>query len=224
MTAAGMPPLEAIIFDCDGVLFDSSAANIAFYDAILAALGEPPLGPEHHERAIAHASPQVLTALFAHDPARHAEATRIAENIDYRPFLELMVPAPELHGLLANLRGRYRLAMATNRGRTIPELLREFDLENVFDAVVGYLDVPRPKPHPDMLLECSRRLGLACEAGVYVGDSQGDLVAATAAGMRFIAVGSRCEHSVRISHLGELERALANVAGQPAASRRSPSN
>jgi HAD superfamily hydrolase (TIGR01509 family) len=218
--AATTPPaLEAVIFDCDGVLFDSTAANIAFYDAILKTLGEPPLGPEHHERAIAHASPQVLAALFANDPARHAVATRIAERIEYGPFFELMVPAPGLHRLLAALRGRYRLAMATNRGKTIPELLRAFDLEDAFDAVVGFLDVPRPKPHPDMLLECARRLDFACASAVYVGDSHGDLVAATAAGMRFIAVGNRCEHSVRISHLGELERALVDVTGAPAATR-----
>jgi phosphoglycolate phosphatase-like HAD superfamily hydrolase len=101
--------------------------------------------------------------------------------------------------------------MATNRGRTIPDLLQAFDLEGTFDAVVGTLDVPRPKPHPDMLLECTRRLDVEARSAVFVGDTEGDQAAAAAAGMPFIAVGDRCTHPVLIQHIGELSRVLART-------------
>lgn len=200
--------IEAIIFDCDGVLFDSAPANVAFYNAILDIMGEPPLTAEYEHRVTALSSPQVLAELFGNDPDRHAEAVRVAAAVDYRPFFKLMVPAAGLHDLLARLRRQYRLAMATNRGRTIPDVLREFDLEGAFDAVVGILDVRRPKPHPDMLVECARRLGCTCSAAVYVGDSEGDLLAAAAAGMPFIAVGDQCQHPLRVAHIGELNAML----------------
>ena len=38
--------LTGIIFDCDGVMIDSRAANAIFYNKVLAALGLPPLTPE----------------------------------------------------------------------------------------------------------------------------------------------------------------------------------
>ena len=45
---------KVIIFDCDGVLFDSKAANIAFYNQILAAVGLAPMTAE--EVAYVHVS------------------------------------------------------------------------------------------------------------------------------------------------------------------------
>ncbi|HEX9949261.1 MAG TPA: HAD hydrolase-like protein, partial [Thermodesulfobacteriota bacterium] len=35
--------IKVIIFDCDGVLFDSKEANIAFYNQILSQFNLPPL-------------------------------------------------------------------------------------------------------------------------------------------------------------------------------------
>jgi HAD superfamily hydrolase (TIGR01509 family) len=201
---------DAVILDCDGVLFDSVAANVAFYNAILDSLGEAPLTREQEGSAHALSSPQVLEELFGHDPSRYAAALRVAATIDYRPFLQLMAPVDGLHDVLGRLRANYRLAMATNRGRTIPDLLREFHLEDTFEVVVGILDVARPKPHPDMLIECARRLGSTCRRAVYVGDSPSDGVAASAAGIPFVAVGDRCDHPLRIGHLRELGDLLAS--------------
>jgi HAD superfamily hydrolase (TIGR01509 family) len=203
---------QAVILDCDGVLFDSTSANVAFYTAVLNALGEPPLTPEIEERIHVFSSEQLFEELFGGNPERCAEASRVAASIDYQPFFSLMQPVANLHQILRNLRASHRLAMATNRGRTIPDLLREFSLEATFDAVVGIQDVPRPKPHPDMLIECARRLELRPEAAVYVGDTNGDRDAAAAAGMFFIGVGDRCEHPVVIAHIGELEHMVARLS------------
>jgi len=208
---------KAVIFDCDGVLFDSASANVAFYTAVLEALGEPPLTPEHERSIHALSSEQLFENLFGSDPARQAEATRIAASVDYRPFFRLMVPVEGLHEILADLRTSYRLAMATNRGRTIPDLLREFGLEEAFDAVVGIMDVARPKPHPDMLIECARRLDVPHDAAVYVGDTDGDRDAAAAAGMSFIGVGACCKHHVTISHIGQVRSILARAGDAGAA-------
>ncbi len=37
--------LRAIVFDCDGVLFDSKEANVKFYSHILERVGLPPVTP-----------------------------------------------------------------------------------------------------------------------------------------------------------------------------------
>ena len=56
-----MKPLDSaplVILDCDGVLFDSFDANVAFYDAILSRIGLTPLDEEGREYAHRLATPQ----------------------------------------------------------------------------------------------------------------------------------------------------------------------
>ena len=38
-----MNNINGIIFDCDGVLFESRKANLAYYNAVLSQFGEPPV-------------------------------------------------------------------------------------------------------------------------------------------------------------------------------------
>ena len=38
--------IELVMFDADGVLFDSTESNVAYYNWIFAQVGEPPLDPD----------------------------------------------------------------------------------------------------------------------------------------------------------------------------------
>lgn len=110
-----------------------------------------------------------------------------------------MLPVPGLYDVLGALRLAWRLGMATNRRSTVPGMVARFGLDAYLDAAVGVLDVARPKPHPDVVLECLARLGVAPAAAIYVGDAPSDLAAARAAGTRFVAVGdgTGSPHAVR---------------------------
>ncbi|HEY8516697.1 MAG TPA: HAD family hydrolase [Candidatus Binatia bacterium] len=200
---------SVVILDCDGVLFDSSASNIAFYNAILERMGMPPLDEEGERLAHWMGSPMLIARLFAHDPERHAQAREIARQLDYTPFLHLMRPVDGLYETLAWLRERARTAMATNRGSTIPHLLEHFALTPHFDLVVGMHDVPRPKPAPDMLLRCLEHFGVERDEALYVGDSPSDRQAADAAGIDFVAVGDVAEGRRKIARLVELRELLS---------------
>lgn len=197
-----------VALDCDGVLFDSFEANVAFYNAMLAELGEPLLDDEGREHAHRMSSAQIIDWLFAERPERIPEARRIARELDYAPFLPLMRPVRALDRTLAWLRENYRTAMATNRGTTIPTLVEHFSLGPWFETIVGIYDVPQPKPAPDMLLLCLSRLGVAAASSVYVGDSPGDRQAAAEAGMHFVAVGDGSGGPATIGELAELPEYL----------------
>jgi len=203
---------RAVIFDCDGVLFDSWHANIAFYNAIRAALGLPPMDRAWEDRAHFLAAASVLEEMFGHDPALAADARRVFESTDYEPFFDLMVPAPGLFDVLAALRPAWRLGMATNRGATLPGVMRRFGLDAWLDAAVGVLDVARPKPAPDMIEECLSRLGVPPSATVYVGDAESDLLAARAAGVEFVAVGDAGWGTRRVRAIRELPAMLDRLA------------
>ena len=44
--------MNLVIFDADGVLFESAESNMAYYNAIFAAIGEPPLNPDEERACI----------------------------------------------------------------------------------------------------------------------------------------------------------------------------
>jgi HAD superfamily hydrolase (TIGR01509 family) len=196
-----------VILDCDGVLFDSSAANVAFYNAILERMGRPPLDAEGEVLAHWMGSPQLIAKLFGDDPAAHRAARTVARELDYTPYLYLMQPVPELAATLRWIRERSATALATNRGSTVPQLLEHFGLDAHFDLVVGTHHVARPKPAPDMLLHCLAHFALEPSEAVFVGDSPTDREAAHAAGMAFIAVGTLA-HERRVDSLAELRALL----------------
>lgn len=182
---------KGIIFDCDGVLFESKNANLAYYNEILSAFDVPPVTMEQQERAhICHtaATPQVFAALLG--PERAQLAIKMVAGIDYKKFIPFMTPEPQLHEVIATLAERYPLAVATNRGTSMMEILAHFNLDGYFKVVITSRDVARPKPFPDMLHLAANRLGLGEDELLFVGDSELDAAAATAAGMPFIAYRS----------------------------------
>jgi HAD superfamily hydrolase (TIGR01509 family) len=185
-------PIRLVIFDCDGVLFDSEPANLAFYREVLRLADAPPM-PESVEAAYhSLASTQLFEKIFGDQPEMLARVKAIAKSTPYAPFFEFMGPKPLLRETLSLLRQRYRIAMATNRGQTTQGVIDHFELRPFFDVAVGVLDVANPKPYPDMLLLCLERVGVAAGEAIYVGDQSTDLEAARAAGIEFIGMGPMC--------------------------------
>lgn len=201
--------LKLVILDCDGVLFDSFRSNVAYYNEILDKMGLGRLDAEGEALCHVLSTPQLFERLFSGATERYLEAMRIASEIDYLPFLEYMDPEPGLYGVLEALSFRYRLALATNRGRSAAPLLARFRLEAVFEAVATIQRVSHPKPAPDLILYCLESTGVSPWNSVYVGDMESDRVAAEAAGVPFIAKGGSIQHPLRIERLEELPGLLS---------------
>lgn len=204
--------LALVLLDCDGVLFDSFAANVAYYDRILATMGRPALDAAGRDLAHRLSTPQLFAQLLGDDPELLRRSLEIAHETDYAPYYALMQPVPQLRETLGWLRDRYDTALATNRGKTIPGLLQGWDLGSFFGLVVGMNDVPRPKPAPDMLLRCTTHFGVPPDRALYVGDSPSDATAARAAGIRFLAVGDAVPGAPRIPRFAELPAWLRQLA------------
>ena len=204
--------IRLVIFDCDGVLFHSDRANVAFYNAVLREAGEPPLEPDAEIAAHALASSELYKNYFADRPEVLERVRQVSRGLDYGPFYPLMEPREGLYDILKALRADYRTAMATNRSKTVHGVLNHFELAPLFDLAVGALDVERPKPHPDMLIHCLDHFGLDVAEAVYVGDQPTDAESARAAGMRFIGIGPIADRSeLRITELDELGPVLRSL-------------
>ncbi len=204
--------IELVMFDADGVLFESFESNIAYYNAIFAQVDEPPLNAEEEILSISYAASDIFRLRARSDAAMLERIHAIARNLDQRPFFELLRPPFELRKFMLELKRRYRLGLATNRSATVPALVEHLNLADVFDAIASALDKVPPKPAPDILRLCMERARVTPAHAIYIGDSPIDRVAAEAAGVAFIGVGKRVDHHHRIASLHELADALAKVA------------
>jgi phosphoglycolate phosphatase len=181
--------IAAVIFDCDGVMFDSRQANIHFYNHLLSRYGLPPMREEQISYVHMNTADKSVRYIFEGTPyVEEAQAYRM--QMDYTPFIADMVMEPGLKELLSHLRPRAGLAVATNRSNTIESVLDRYGLKGFFDMVVSSLDVKNPKPHPESLHRILDFFSLDPQEAVYIGDSPIDLETAEAAGVHFIAYGN----------------------------------
>jgi HAD superfamily hydrolase (TIGR01509 family) len=200
--------ISAVIFDCDGVMFDSRQANVNFYNHILSHFGLPPLTSDDIEFVHMHTAAGSLDHIFRHSPyVDTAHEYRL--RIDYIHFIKDMVMEPGLKEVLDFLKPSYGLALATNRSTTIGKVLEINGLSHYFDIVVSSLDVEKPKPHPEPILKILDFFGIEPEECVYIGDSEVDFEVCRAAGVPLIAYKNRAlETDIHIESLAELKEVL----------------
>ncbi|MFH1596912.1 MAG: HAD-IA family hydrolase [Pseudomonadota bacterium] len=178
--------IRLVAFDCDGVLFDSRQANIAFYNSILANFGRPPLGPAAVDYIHSHTVWESLEYLFQDHPDLEA-VFRFAREVDYGPFIPMMVEEPHLRDFLRFLRPSCYTALATNRSTTTQAVLSYHGLTDNFDLVVSAQDVSRPKPHPESFQRILEHFDLNPHEAIYIGDSQVDEAFAANSGVLLVA-------------------------------------
>jgi phosphoglycolate phosphatase len=188
-TMTDLQNLKVIMYDCDGVLINSSLANQAFYNHILAHFGRAPLTPEQWAYVKPLAAPDALTWLMQDTPWL-AEAQEFQKTVDNTPFLPLIRVEHDLIETLTRLSPRYRLAIATNRGKSLLPVLEHCGLAEFFDFTVTSLDVQHPKPHPECLNRILQHFDVLPDQACYIGDSDLDRKVSARAGVLFGAYQS----------------------------------
>ena len=179
--------IKLVIFDCDGVMFDSKEANRQYYNHMLAAFDRPAMTPEELEYVHMHHVVDSLHHIFRHYPGEFEKADAYRQQVDYRDYLQYMIIEPDLVEFLQLLQPSRRIAISTNRTTTMPLVLEMFGLAGYFEKVVTPLDVTNPKPHPEALEQILDHFKLGVEEAIYIGDSIVDREHTAGLGMPLIA-------------------------------------
>jgi phosphoglycolate phosphatase len=180
--------LKLIIFDCDGVMFDSRSANREYYNQLLSHFGRPEMDEEEIAYVHMHNAANSVTHIFRrYTDQDMAAVDSYCKGLDYTPFFHFMQMERDLIEFLEYAKSRYALAISTNRSTTMQPLLKEFNLQQYFGKVMTPLNTPRPKPAPDALYEILKHFNCRVDEAVYIGDSIIDRQHTEAAGMRLIA-------------------------------------
>jgi N-acetyl-D-muramate 6-phosphate phosphatase len=183
--------IDAVLFDLDGTLIDSAPDLGAAADKLRTDRGLPSL-PYQDYRPMAGAGARgMLQVAFGMTP-EHPDFLSLREEffVNYEACMTERTYAFEGVGELIEQLTRRQLVwgVVTNKSKRFTEpLTRAMPLFASARAVVSGDTTPHSKPHPEPLLEAARRLALAPERCLYVGDDERDIVAGHAAGMRTVA-------------------------------------
>jgi len=180
----------AVIFDMDGLLFDS---ELLYHNAIMAAAKE--LGhsftAEDFLKLVGRPWPINRAALQEHiGPDGDVEAFRTAWTRHYqgmRRFLALKTGVVELLDRLDALNVPRAICTSSSR-EEVEHNLALHGLVHRFHAVIAAGDYARGKPAPDPFLRAAELLGVAPEECLALEDSHHGVRSAAAAGMRTVMV------------------------------------
>ncbi|MBN1317815.1 MAG: HAD family phosphatase [Anaerolineales bacterium] len=191
-----MPP-AAVIWDLDGLLFDTMPNHIASWrlvcqreglpfdkDTLLQVSGCTNLEVGH---ALLKSQKKSLSQAWVESMVRK-------KKIEYNRRLAEGIPLHEgvLEWLDHFARRGYKQAIASSEGlRNVKLLTANAGIESFFQVILsGEVDVEKGKPAPDIFLLASKRVGVSPERCVVLEDAEIGVRAAKAAGMRCIAVAN----------------------------------
>lgn len=186
-------PVRAVLFDLDGTLADTAPDLGGAVNRLRERRGMAAL-PIARLRPVASSGARGMLGVGfgigpgepGYEALRDEFLSEYEANLDRDSRLFDAVPA-----CLAALAERgLRWGIVTNKAsRFTAPVVAGLGLADGAAVVIAGDTTPHAKPHPEPLLEACRRLGIAPDEAVYVGDDVRDIEAARAAGMPSIAAG-----------------------------------
>jgi HAD superfamily hydrolase (TIGR01509 family) len=185
-----VPPIDAVVFDLDGLLVDSEQVwDEARRDLVrdtggtwreeatrdMMGMSAPEWSRYVHDRLGVRLSPEEIN---------EEVVRRLQER--YRTELPLL---PGARDAVRRLAERWPLGLASSSNRpVIDAVLDSMGVSDLFQATVSSEEVGAGKPAPDVYLEAARRLGVDPTRAAAVEDSENGIRSAHAAGMRVVTI------------------------------------
>lgn len=189
--------IKAVLFDLDGTLLDTIDI---FWQAFNTGV------------AMFHLEPVPRVRIMA--LMNRGEKLHLMMN-DVYPGLNIEEGSPILAAMVAEIRKRFNdggvglmkgarallesvkskgLRLGVVTARSVPQEkvmseLKALNIDHYFDVVMTSAGSKR-KPAPDTVFKCVETMGVSCDECIIVGDSNADVVAGRAAGMKTVAVAA----------------------------------
>jgi len=184
-------PLSAVVFDLDGLMFDTETLYTDTARQILRRRDQE-LSDELVAAMMGRKSEESLAIMIRScDLSDTVEQLRAETNEIFARLIEQeLAPMPGLWGLLDALSAhQFPLGIATSsRCNNVDPILDKFQLRERFQFVLTAKDVVQGKPHPEIYLTAAQKLGVSAAQVMVFEDSQIGCRAAVAAGAFTVAV------------------------------------
>ncbi|MFA5365350.1 MAG: HAD family phosphatase [Candidatus Bathyarchaeia archaeon] len=221
--------VTAVIFDWDGTLAETKKAVVESFQKVLTDVGCKVTDQFLLRLMGVGTRNTIIQALEQCNMPYDEELLvglikeKVRIQTELTGLVELFEGATEL---LAALKGRTKIALATMSGRkVINKVLKEKGIRQYFDAVVTANEVTKPKPDPEVFQVAATELKVNPEDCVVIEDSVFGVQAAKTAKMRCIAIPSgvysaeelgKENPDMLVSSLAETKKILSFVFGNSA--------
>ncbi|MDR3589070.1 MAG: HAD family phosphatase [Negativicutes bacterium] len=192
-----MNDLELIIFDMDGLMFDTERIAFACWKEAAYKNGyeiDEKIFAEVIGVNLAREKEIYLTHFGLQFPFEKIESERfnLAEKFLAANGVPIKRGLYELLDYLDTLDIKKAVATSTSKDRAV-SLLKKAGIDRRFDYVLCGDEVEKSKPHPDIFLKVAAKLGCAPKRCLVLEDSEAGVIAAYRAGMPSIMIPDRKE-------------------------------
>ena len=182
--------IEGIIFDVDGTLTNSIEAYYNVFREVTSRFGIE-IRREDVLEPMATGS-LIWNRIIPEDsPDRDEKIKQLMNAIPevYREVFQRVLPFPGVESVLKKLDERkIKLGVLTSSRRTAVRPLYNHSLSHYFEVMMTREEGFSPKPEPDGILECLRRMEVQPSHAITIGDTPLDIRAGKAAGTLTIGV------------------------------------
>lgn len=183
--------IDTLLFDLDGTLLDT-APDLAFaVNQVLASHGKPAIELEAFRFLVHGGSRTIIEGTFHINPD-HPNFSKIKQAF-FQSYYDNIAKQTQLFPGVAEVlnyldQNQITWGIVTNKPMWLTEpLLKHFKLYDRAQCIVGGDSLAQAKPHPAPLLHACQLIQKSPQHCVYIGDTELDMIAAKAAGMRTIA-------------------------------------
>jgi phosphoglycolate phosphatase len=182
-----------ILFDLDGTLIDSTEAILESFHNSFDVFKLPHPSDEAIKSLIGHPLDVMYASLGVDEKIVWDMVDTYKEH--YREISRQKTELLPFAREAVELASKYaRLGIVTTKtGRYSKILMEHFELMHHFEVLIGREDVQNPKPHPEPILKAIEFLKVDKEDCWMLGDTRMDLVAASSAGIKSVAIISEYE-------------------------------
>ena len=182
--------IKLIIFDLDGTLIDSSVDITNAINYAIGPYGGRPLTVKETISIVGEGITKLIERLIEMNGIT-ADRDVVVDMFLKHYSDHLVDNSPAYPGVKETLQklDDYKKAVISNKREALSQkILDELDLSQYLDLVVGSDTTPERKPSPVPVLHVLSKFGVRPEEAVIVGDSNFDIEAGKAAGIRTVAV------------------------------------
>jgi len=188
-----MKKYQAILFDLDGTLIDTSGDVLAAFNTLMRRYELPEREWDDVVGLIAKGS-RALVELGTRDQSLTIPAEQLQKELialRQKHLVEHSKPFPGIPNLLNRLNQMQIKwgVVSNNHHNIIEKIMAHFKLKPGCQCVVGSDDVPHMKPAPDALFKGCSIININTDQCLYVGDFSTDIEAANAADMDSVVAG-----------------------------------
>jgi HAD superfamily hydrolase (TIGR01509 family) len=204
--------IQAVVFDCDGVLVDSEPLADEIWHRVVAGYGyQTSVDDAEDIRGTSEATTYEFYAAKADLPPFDEFMAKI-DAVRIPVYEERLVAFDDAVSTVRSLaaQGTTMAVASSSRRHALEGKLELTGLDRYFDVIVGGDEVPHGKPAPDVYLEAARRLGVSAADCLAIEDADLGAASAVAAGMRVVMILRNGSISSKYASVSEITADVIN--------------